>query len=86
MENYVLFKDSHEEPILWYYDKSGRVEVSTLSGRYVYCEYVVAHPTGWYHKHYQFYRYRGFVGCQTSDWVATDDIKEFRFVKENHLC
>ena len=86
MTNYVLFKDDHEEPILRYDEKPGRVEVDTPSGRYLYCEYVVTYPTGWHHKHYQFYCYRGFVDCQTADWIAVDDIKEFRFVKENRPC
>ena len=86
MTNYVLFKDNHEEPILRYDEKPGRVEVDTPSGRYLYCEYIVTRPTGWKHQEYQFYRYRGFVDCQTPDWVATDDIKEFRFAKEEHTC
>lgn len=84
MTNYVVFTDDHTEPILWYDEKPGRVEVATPSGRYLYCEYIVTHPTGWWkHKEYQFYYYRGFVDCQTSDWVATDNIKEFCFKKEN---
>lgn len=86
MTNYVIFKDNHEESILWYNEKPGRVEVDTPSGRYLYCESIVTHPTGWHHKHYQFYCYRGFVDCQTADWIAVDDIKEFRFVKENRPC
>ena len=83
MDNYVVFKDGHIEPILWYDDKPGRVEVNTPSGKYVYCEYIVTHPIGWKHQEYQFYRYRGFVDCQSADWVTTDDIQEFRFKKEN---
>lgn len=83
MTNYVLFKDNHEEPILWYDEKPCRVEVYTPSGRYVYCEYIVTHPTGLYHTHHKFFRYCGFTDYQSPDWVATDDIKEFRFTKEN---
>lgn len=86
MTNYVLFKDGHEEPILWYSETPSRVEVETPSGRYVYCEYFVDYPIGIRRTEYQFYRYRGFVDCQTPDWVAIDDIKEFRFVKENRPC
>lgn len=86
MDNYAVFTDGHTEPILWYDDKPGRVEVETPSGRYVYCEYITTHPTGWHHMHYEFWRYRGFVDCQTPDWVAADDIKEFRFKKENSSC
>lgn len=83
MDNYVAFKNDHIEPIIWYDENPGRVEVDTPSGKYVYCEYIVTHPTGWHHKHHQFYRYRGFVDYQSADWVATDDIKEFCFKKES---
>lgn len=86
MTNYVLFKDNHEEPILWHYETPGRIEVGTPSGRYVYCEYIVTHPTGFHHTEHQFYRYRGFVDCQSPEWVKFDDIKEFRFTKENRPC
>lgn len=82
MINYVLFKDGHEEPILRYDEKPGYVEVDTPSGRYVYCEYIVTHLAGWKYKYYQFYRYRGF-DRRIDDWIAIDDIKEFRFKKEN---
>lgn len=86
MINYVLFKDGHEEPILWYSETPGRVEVETPSGRYVYCEYIWTHPTGYHYKTHKFLRFRGFTDAFSPDWVATDDIKEFRFVKENHPC
>lgn len=83
MDNHVVFKDGHTEPILWYDEKPSRVEVETPSGRYLYCEYIMTHPTGWHYRHHQFCRYRGFVNCETPDWVVTDNIKEFRFKKEN---
>ena len=83
MDNCIVFTDGHTEPILWYDEKLGRVEVGSPSGRYVYCEYIMTHPTGYHYKHYQFYRYRGFVDCETPDWINADDIKEFRFKKEN---
>lgn len=84
MDNYVVFKDDHIEPILWYNDEPGRIEVNTPSGKYLYCESVVTHPTGWHHTHYQFYRYRGFVDCQSADWVAIDDIKVFCLRRRNN--
>lgn len=79
MTDYVVFKDNHEEPILWYDDKPGRIEVRTPSGKYLYCEHIVTHSSGFKYKDYQFYRYRGL-----DNWVAIDDIKEFRFIKENY--
>lgn len=82
MENYVVFKDNHTEPILWYSDKPGRVEVLTPSGKYLYCEYIVTHPNGYHHTSHHFYRYRG-IDYRRDDWIGVDNIKEFRFKKEN---
>lgn len=83
MENCVVFKDGHIEPILWYDEKPSRVEVITPFGRYAYCEYIADHPSGLCkYRWYQFYRYRGF-DYRRDDWVAIDSIKEFRFNKEN---
>lgn len=84
MENCVIFKDGHIEPILWYDEKPGRVEVNTPSGKYSYCEYIVDHPSGLFkYRLYKFYRYLGFIDYQSADWVVIDSIKEFRFNKEN---
>lgn len=87
MTNHVVFTDGHTEPILWYDEQPGRVEVVTSSGIYSCCEYIVTYPIGWKHKAYQFFYYRVLVDRQTSDWasdwVATDNIKNFCFKKEN---
>lgn len=81
MYNYVVFEDGHRERIFWYNESPGRVELTTQSGRYAYCETIVKHHTGFAHTIHKFYRYQGFVDCQNPAWVAIETIKNFVLTK-----
>ena len=78
MKSYVLFKDNHEEPIMWYYEGVNEIVVDTPSGKYMFHSKTITHPSGFKYLEHNFYRYL----YEKSEWVVTKDIIKFYLAKE----
>ncbi len=78
MKSCVLFKDNHEEPIMWYYKAVNEIIVDTPSGKYMFHSKTITHPSGIKYLENNFYRYL----YEKREWIVTKDIIEFYLANE----